>query len=94
MHPGAGLNIDPATLDAASGRKAMPSKAHALTLTGFLMDIIPSTVVGAFASGNILQVLFFAVLFGISLAMVGEPAAPVTRFFDRAGRADLPAGAS
>ncbi|MEP7186271.1 MAG: dicarboxylate/amino acid:cation symporter [Rhodanobacter sp.] len=80
VHPGSGLNIDPASLDAASVQ-GYASKAHSLTLTGFLMDIIPSTVVGAFASGNILQVLFFAVMFGISLAMVGEAAAPVTKFF-------------
>ena len=80
VHPGSGLNIDPASLDASSVQ-GYASQAHSLTLTGFLMDIIPSTVVGAFASGNILQVLFFAVLFGISLAMVGEPALPVTRFF-------------
>lgn len=81
VHPGSGLNIDPATLDASSVQ-GYASKAHALTLTGFLMDIIPSTVMGAFVSGNILQVLFFAVMFGLSLAMVGERAAPVTRFFD------------
>ncbi|PWK92728.1 C4-dicarboxylate transporter DctA [Fulvimonas soli] len=79
--PGAGLHIDPAALDAASVR-GYASKAHELTLTGFLLDVIPSTVVGAFASGNILQVLFFAVVFGISLAMAGEPAAPVARFFE------------
>ncbi|HEY8683479.1 MAG TPA: dicarboxylate/amino acid:cation symporter [Rhodanobacter sp.] len=80
VHPGSGLDIDPASLDTASVQ-GYASKAHSLTLTGFLMDIIPSTVIGAFASGNILQVLFFAVLFGISLAMVGEAAAPVTNFF-------------
>jgi aerobic C4-dicarboxylate transport protein len=80
VHPGSGLDIDPASLDAASVQ-GYASKAHSLTLTGFLMDIIPSTVIGAFASGNILQVLFFAVLFGISLAMAGEAAVPVTNFF-------------
>ena len=81
VRPGAGLDIDPAALDAGAVQ-GYASQAHALTLTGFLMDIIPSTVIGAFASGNILQVLFFAVLFGIALAMSGERAAPATRFFD------------
>ncbi|HET7269072.1 MAG TPA: dicarboxylate/amino acid:cation symporter [Oleiagrimonas sp.] len=81
VEPGAGLNIDPATLDAgAVGQYA--GQAHAMTVSGFLMDIIPATLLDAFVSGNILQVLFVAVLFGISLAAVGEPARPVTQFFD------------
>src|SRR5690606_18318492 len=57
-------------------------QAHDLTLTGFLMDIIPDTVAGAFASGNILQVLLLAVLFGIALGLVGKPAEPALRFFE------------
>ncbi|GAB3039187.1 dicarboxylate/amino acid:cation symporter [Oleiagrimonas citrea] len=81
VHPGTGLNIDPASLDAgAVGQYA--TRAHEMSLTGFLMDIIPGTLFGAFVSGNILQVLFIAVLFGIALAMVGEPAQPVVRFLD------------
>ncbi|RAP59246.1 dicarboxylate/amino acid:cation symporter [Oleiagrimonas sp. MCCC 1A03011] len=81
IHPGTGLNIDPASLDAgAVGQYA--TRAHEMSLSGFLIDIIPGTLFGAFVSGNILQVLFIAVLFGIALAMVGEPAQPVTRFLD------------
>ncbi|MDA4629780.1 cation:dicarboxylase symporter family transporter, partial [Escherichia coli] len=53
-------------------------QAHEQSVIGFLQNIIPTTIVGAFASGDILQVLFFSVLFGVSLAMVGERAAPVT----------------
>jgi aerobic C4-dicarboxylate transport protein len=79
VQPGAGLNIDPASLDAAAVAD-YSSKAHEQTITGFLMNIIPTTIVGAFASGDILQVLFFAVLFGIALAMVGEKGAPVLSF--------------
>ncbi|MDJ1156659.1 dicarboxylate/amino acid:cation symporter [Chelatococcus sp. SYSU_G07232] len=74
--PGSGLHIDPAALD----RKAVAAytqQAHDQTITGFLLNIIPSTVVGAFSSGDILQVLFFSVLFGIALASVGDRAAPV-----------------
>jgi len=79
VQPGAGLNIDPATLD--SGTIAdYAAKAHDTTVVGFLSSIIPNTVVGAFAEGNILQVLFFSVLFGISLAAVGERGAPVLTF--------------
>jgi aerobic C4-dicarboxylate transport protein len=79
IQPGAGMHIDPATLDT----KAVASyaeKAHDSTVTGFLMNIIPNTIVGAFADGDILQVLFFSVLFGIALAMVGDRGRPVADF--------------
>ena len=71
VQPGAGLNIDPATLDtgAVSGYAA---KAHETTLTGFLLSVIPETLVSALTNGNILQVLFVAILFGIALALIGE----------------------
>lgn len=81
VQPGAGMNIDPAELDATEATR-YAAQAHDLTLTGFLMDIIPDTVAGAFASGNILQVLLLAVLFGIALGLVGKPAEPALRFFE------------
>lgn len=61
VQPGAGFNIDPATLDAATVN-SYAAKAHDQSVTGFLMNIIPTTIVGAFADGDILQVLFFSVL--------------------------------
>ncbi|MBP7001602.1 dicarboxylate/amino acid:cation symporter [Amaricoccus sp.] len=79
VQPGAGLNIDPASLDGAAVAD-YAAKAHDTTIVGFLSGIIPSTVVDAFAKGDILQVLFFSVLFGISLAAVGERGAPVLGF--------------
>jgi len=79
VQPGYGLHINPATLD-AKAVQGYAAQAHEQTITGFLMNIIPTTIVGAFASGDILQVLFFAVLFGISLAIVGERATPVLNF--------------
>jgi aerobic C4-dicarboxylate transport protein len=81
VQPGAGLNIDPASLSTKE-IATYASKAHDMTLTHFLLDIIPDTVVGAFTSGNILQVLLFAVLFGISLTLAGERAKPVVAFFE------------
>ncbi|SFW31911.1 aerobic C4-dicarboxylate transport protein [Luteibacter sp. UNCMF366Tsu5.1] len=81
VQPGAGLDVDAATLSTKE-IASYASKAHDMTLTGFLLDIIPDTVVGAFTSGNILQVLLFAVLFGISLTLAGERARPVVDFFD------------
>lgn len=79
VQPGAGFNIDPATLD-ASTISTYAAKAHDQSVTGFLMNIIPSTIVGAFADGDILQVLFFSVLFGVALALVGDKGTPVLNF--------------
>ena len=76
VRPGAGMNVDPATLDPAAVAQ-YATKAHESSIVGFLMNIIPETVVGAFAGGEILQVLFFAILFGISLAVIGDRAQPV-----------------
>ena len=70
FRPGAGLNIDPASLDAAKV-SGYAEKAHASTLPDFLLGMIPDTVVSALTSGNILQTLLVAVLFGVSLALVG-----------------------
>jgi aerobic C4-dicarboxylate transport protein len=83
VQPGAGMNIDPATLDKAAVA-SYAAKAHAQTITGFLLAIIPETVVGAFAQGDILQVLFFSILFGLALALVGEPARPVVELLESA----------
>nr|WP_246225349.1 dicarboxylate/amino acid:cation symporter [Pseudochelatococcus lubricantis] len=77
--PGAGLNIDPATLDGAAVQ-GYADHAHESTLVGFLLSIIPNTMMGAFSEGNILQVLFIAVLFGLALASAGEPGKPVLEF--------------
>jgi aerobic C4-dicarboxylate transport protein len=71
IRPGAGLNIDPATLD-ASKVSEFAAKAHDTTLVGFLTGIIPDTFLSALTQGNILQTLFVAILFGIGLALVGE----------------------
>ncbi len=71
LQPGVGINADPATLDVNSV-KAYATSARALTATEFLMNIIPTTVVDAFARGEILQVLFFSVLFGLALLHFGE----------------------
>ena len=75
VQPGAGMNIDPATLDPGAVND-YAAKSHDMSVVGFLMDIIPATVVGAFTGGNILQVLFFSIPFGLALAMIGERADP------------------
>ncbi|KMK86603.1 dicarboxylate/amino acid:cation symporter [Pectobacterium brasiliense] len=70
VQPGAGMNIDPSTLD-ASAVAVYTQQASQQGLIPFLMDVIPASVVGAFASGNILQVLLFAVMFGFALHRLG-----------------------
>jgi len=79
LQPGHGLHINPASLDhAAIAHYA--EQAQEASITAFLMNIIPTTVVSAFASGDILQVLFFSVLFGIALGNVGDRGKPVLNF--------------
>ncbi|MFC4594677.1 dicarboxylate/amino acid:cation symporter [Sphingobium tyrosinilyticum] len=87
VHPGAGLNIDPASLDAGKVAEYQ-QQAHDRTLTGFLMDIIPATLISAVADGhNILQVLFVAILFGIALTLIGDRADPLMQVLDSASHA-------
>src|SRR5687768_178800 len=71
LQPGVGINADPATLD-TTAIKTFAATAEQLTITDFLMNIIPVTVVDAFARGDILQVLFFSLLFGLALLHFGE----------------------
>ena len=85
VQPGAGINADPATLDA----KAVEQYTKAVQTGGgwdFLLHIIPDTVFGAFANGEILQVLFFAILFGIALTLLGERGKPILKGIDLIGK--------
>lgn len=86
VQPGAGMNIDPATLKAGKVAE-YAAKAHDQSIVGFLMHIIPNTVVGAFADGEILQVLLISILFGLSLTLVGDPARPVVDFLELVAQA-------
>jgi aerobic C4-dicarboxylate transport protein len=70
LQPGAGMNIDPSTLD-TKGIAAYTGPGKIGTTTEFLMNIIPSSAVDAFAKGEILQVLFIAILFGFALHKFG-----------------------
>jgi len=82
VQPGAGMNVDVATLDA----KSVESYTHAAeqqTVVDFLLNVIPTTIVDAFAKGDILQVLLVSVLFGFALHAVGERGRMVYDFIDR-----------
>jgi aerobic C4-dicarboxylate transport protein len=85
VQPGAGMNIDPATLDASAVAK-YTTGAHDMTIVGFLMNIIPKTPVSALASGEILQVLFVSVLFGLGISWVGKPAEPFLNILQSANK--------
>lgn len=80
--PGVGMNVDPATLDTAGIAKYVASGQSQSTVE-FLMHIIPETVVGAFANGEILQVLLFAILFGFALHKLGDAGKPVLKLIDQ-----------
>ena len=86
VQPGSGLTIDPATLD-LNTVASYTSASKALTTTDFLLNIIPNTVVDAFARGEILQVLLFSVLFGLAALSLGPVVAPVVSIVDQLGRA-------
>ncbi|STD27967.1 Aerobic C4-dicarboxylate transport protein [Edwardsiella tarda] len=71
LQPGAGMNVDPNALD-VKAVAVYADQAQQQGIVAFLLDVIPSSVIGAFASGNILQVLLFAVMFGFALHHLGE----------------------
>jgi aerobic C4-dicarboxylate transport protein len=70
VKPGAGMNVDPATLDTKSIEKYTAPGGMG-SVTDFLLNVIPTNVVDAFAKGDILQVLLFSVLFGFALHAIG-----------------------
>jgi len=82
VQPGAGMHIDPATLD-ASKVASYVSAGKDQSVVSFLLNIIPNTLMGAFAEGDILQVLLFSVLFGFALHRLGSYGKPVLDFIDR-----------
>jgi aerobic C4-dicarboxylate transport protein len=82
LKPGAGFRIDPATVQ--TGASAIEAKTKGAELphgVDFVLGIIPDSVVDAFAQNHLLAVLFFAVIFGIALAQVGEKGPPVVLEF-------------
>jgi aerobic C4-dicarboxylate transport protein len=82
VQPGAGMNVDANTLDAKSVA-AFSGPGKMASTTEFLMNVIPSTVVDAFAKGEILQVLLFAVMFGFALHKFGGRGTLVFDFIEK-----------
>ena len=81
VHPGSGFNVNPATLDPRAVAE-YAGQAKSQSVTDFFLHIIPTTVVDAFAKGDILQVVFVSILFGIALSAMGPRCRPLLEFLD------------
>jgi aerobic C4-dicarboxylate transport protein len=86
FQPGAGIHANPASLDASSVETYAQAAKGMKSTADWLLHIIPTNVVDAFAKGEILQVLLFALLFGFALAKVGQHGTPVVDFLERLGQ--------
>jgi aerobic C4-dicarboxylate transport protein len=86
LKPGVGMNVDVAALD-TKALASYTTAAHSQSTVEFLLNVIPSTVIDAFAKGEILQVLLFSLLFGFALSSAGEAGRPVVSFIDKVAHA-------
>jgi len=84
VRPGAGMNVDAATLNTGAVASYVDKAAHS-SIVEFLLAIIPTTLVSPLVGDSLLPVLLVAILFGIALSLVGEPAAPVRLMLERIG---------
>jgi aerobic C4-dicarboxylate transport protein len=81
VKPGSGFHVDPSALD-PKGVAEYAGQAKAQSISDFLLHIIPTTIVDAFAKGDILQVLLVAILFGFALSAMGPRCKPLVDLFD------------
>jgi aerobic C4-dicarboxylate transport protein len=81
VHPGSGFNVNPATLDPRAVAE-YAGQAKAQSVTDFFMHIIPTTIVDAFAKGDILQVVFVSILFGFALSAMGPRCKPLLELLE------------
>jgi aerobic C4-dicarboxylate transport protein len=81
VQPGAGFNVNPATLDAKAVAD-YAGQAKAQSVSDFVLHIVPSTVVDAFAKGDILQVLLISILFGFAVSVMGARGKPLMELFE------------
>lgn len=82
IQPGTGMNIDPKSLDSSGVENYIAESKHQDSLQDFLLHIIPDNVIGALAQGDLLQVLFFAILLGFGLSKIGKAAEPLMTIMD------------
>jgi len=84
FEPGVGMNVDVASLD-ASAMSAYAANADKLASGGFssfLLNLIPTTAISAFSNGDVLQVLLFAIVFGVALSLLGERSKSIVGFVE------------
>ena len=82
FRPGVGMNVDVATLNTAQADTYITTAREFVSTSQFLLNIIPRTIISAFAEGDILQILFVSVLFGFGFAAAGEKAQPMMRLVE------------
>ena len=88
LQPGVGVNADPATLDTkAIQRYVSSADSQGHGVVEFLLNIIPASVIDAFARGDIIQVLFFSLLFGFALAVMGARSRPIVHLLEQLAEA-------
>jgi aerobic C4-dicarboxylate transport protein len=84
VQPGSGIHATAASLD-PQAVKAYVTESQSLHLTDFLLNVIPTTIVQAFAGGEILPILLVSILFGLAMLQLGAAAAPLLRLIDQLG---------
>ncbi|WP_027214741.1 C4-dicarboxylate transporter DctA [Burkholderia sp. WSM2232] len=82
LKPGVGMNVDMHSVHSAAVDAYVAKAHHVVTTSEFLLNVVPHTAISAFAGGDVLQVLFFSVLFAFGLAAIGERAQPALNFID------------
>jgi aerobic C4-dicarboxylate transport protein len=87
IQPGVGVNADPAVLDTKAIQRYLPSEVHGHGVVEFLLNVIPGSIVDAFARGDIIQVLFFSLLFGFALSVMGARARPIVHLLEHLSEA-------
>jgi aerobic C4-dicarboxylate transport protein len=83
LKPGQGMNVDASKLKVSETAATYISQGTSSSPWHYLTDIVPTSAVGAFASGNVLQVLFFAILFGVAVKLLGKVGEPITAGVNR-----------
>ncbi|EJL88217.1 Na+/H+ dicarboxylate symporter [Herbaspirillum sp. CF444] len=82
LQPGVGMNIDVGALDTGAANSYITQAHQFVSTSTFLLNLIPKTMVSGFANGDVLQILFFSVLFGFGMAAAGERAKPMMSVID------------
>jgi aerobic C4-dicarboxylate transport protein len=86
LHPGRGMNVDLSHVDTSTVKQYV-AQTQNQTPVQFLLNVIPDTLVGSFATGNVLQVLLISVLVGFALTKIGETGKPIVHAIEVASRA-------